>query len=323
MKFMSPRRIIPNAAYTLLELSLVLVVLSLLAAGIIAIVTQHMRRSAMMEVTRKMDVIEARLLNFRNKWGYLPCPADSNIAYAPYAAASTNFGNATITSGNNPPCTNTGAAVYSSYSDLASDGGTPAAQAATFYDGSHTVAGDVPIKTLELSDDYMFDPWGGRFFYVVDSRMTTAAAFTNTYPVINASTNVGSISIIDGALIGGAVPVPPHYKIQAGLVTPGAGGAIAVLMSYGPDGHGAFQYGGGARKNVGNSNANTLTNCHCDNAAVSAITHPFTIFVQAPATSTSSGDPTSFDDIVRYYTRQSFVTSTDLKLTPTDPTTTR
>jgi len=285
-----------QAAYTLLELSLVLVVLSLLVAGIIQLVTQNTRRDAMTEVKRKMDAIEAELLDFSRRNGYLPCPADSSVAitsqYFGIQAIPSSTG---ITGASTTACVNT--AMYNNYSDLASDGGTYAAQSAAFYDGAHTVAGDVPIKTLGLSDEYMFDPWGGRFFYAVDQRMTMSSAFS-TNPVITASTTVGTISIEDGS---------GNYKVQA---SGGLAGAIAVIMSYGPDGHGAFQYNGGKRKSVGNNNLSTLTNCDCSNAAA-ATGSSLTTFVQAPATSTSSNDPANFDDILRFYMRGSFLSAAD------------
>jgi len=284
---MSPRHS-SQSAYTLLELSLVLAVLSLLVAGIMSIVTQSTRRAAMAEVKRKMDVIEAELLDFRRLNGRLPCPADSSLPIT-----SQYFGIEGVPSG---WCiSGLGVANYVVSGMGVTD------PTALFADLSETVGGDIPIKTLGLSDDYMFDPWGGRFFYVVDYRMTAAGAF-NTYTVTNASVSVGSITVNDAN---------GNAKISA---SGGVGGAIAVLLSYGPDGHGAYQLNGGkfVRKNVGNNNPNTLTNCHCTNGASSSMSYPFTTFVQAPATSTSPTDPSNFDDIVRFYTRQSFLNSADI-----------
>jgi len=264
----SPRATASNAAFTLLELSLVLGVLSLLIAGILSVVTQNTRRAAMMEVSRKMDVIEAALLNFRRLNGRLPCPADGS-----YAITSQYFGIEGATTGT---CT----------------GGTPAAN---FTDGSNTIGGVVPIKTLGLSNDYAFDPWNGRFFYAVDKRITGASAFT-TYTVT--STSIGSMSIYDGSSTPTAISGTARTTV-----------AIAMVMSFGPNGHGAYQFSG-VRKSSGSNNIDELQNCHCDNTATAtAFDYKF---VQHPPTTTSSSDPTyNFDDIVRYYLRSSFLNTTD------------
>src|SRR5579872_2351760 len=72
-----PSRRASLMAFTLIELSIVLAILSLLIAGIMSVVSQTTRRTAMMEAKRKMDVIEAELLNFRRRNGRLPCPSNS------------------------------------------------------------------------------------------------------------------------------------------------------------------------------------------------------------------------------------------------------
>src|SRR5262249_1670757 len=135
----------------------------------------------------------------------------------------------------------------------------------------------------------------------VDNRMTLPSAFS-IYSLTNAGTTVGTLTVNDGN---------GNTRVKAAA---GVGGAIALLMSYGPDGHGAFQYGG-LLKAVGNANANTLTNCHCDSSAAASTTYPATTFIQAPATSTTPTDPGNFDDIVRYYVRSSFLNNTDTSLT--------
>jgi len=86
--------------------------------------------------------------------------------------------------------------------------------------------------------------------------------------------------------------------------------AAYVLLSAGPNGHGAWPRDGaaiGSRINVGSNNADELTNCNCTNAAVSNTTNnPSGIFVQAQPNQ-NAGHLTDltyyFDDVVAYGTR--------------------
>ena len=52
----------------------------------------------------------------------------------------------------------------------------------------------------------------------------------------------------------------------AGVTGMPANGAIFVLISHGPNGHGAYQLSG-SRKSSGSSNPDELKNCHCLNNA--------------------------------------------------------
>lgn len=269
-----------KSGFTLIELALVLAILSLVVAGIAQVAGQTIRHKKADEIKTKMGAIEMALYDFRQRNGRLPCPADGTLA-----VSNQNFGQETIPAGD---CTN-----GSTYTSGHSPGN---AQSANFFDGTskagspnnYTVAGIVPVRALGLPDDDAFDPWGGAFFYVVDYRMTATNAFTS-YQVTD--TTVGSITVNDD---GGNTVVND---------------VIALLISYGPNGHGAYQYGGGI-KSSGSINANELINCHCDNTGAAGT---FTAtFIQQSAATTSTSDPTqNFDDTVRWYTRSSFLSTTD------------
>jgi prepilin-type N-terminal cleavage/methylation domain-containing protein len=267
----SPRK---KTGFTLLELAIVLVILSLMVSGIASMATQNTRREKSTDLQKRMDAIETGLMNFRRKNGRLPCPADATLLIT-----SQYFGVETITAG---ACTN-GASYTSGHSPSA-------AQAANFYDGTNTVAGAVPVKALALPDEYAFDPWGNRFFYAVDKRMTAAAAFT-TYSI--SAGGIGTLTIVDGS---------GNNRTTT---------AIALLMSYGPNGHGAYQYNGTV-KSFGSTNTNEQANCHCgSDASPNAFT---ATFYQTPASISPTDPLNGFDDIVRYYMRGSFFDATDLTL---------
>ncbi len=246
--------------FTLLELSIVLLVLSLVAGGVLAIMTQELRRSKQSELQSKMDAIQEAMIKFRRQNNRLPCPADGAIALS-----EEKFG---LEAANNGTCD-----------------GDPAAN---FNDTENTAGGVVPIKSLGLPDDYMFDPWGGRFSYVVDIRMTAPLAFT-TYPVT--STTIGSITVLDGA--------------SENRTT----NAIAVIISHGNNGHGAFQLSG-LRKSARSSNTDELMNCYCDENAT-ATTFDNT-FIMRPHTGSTSTSASGFDDVLRYWVRSQMFSPADI-----------
>ncbi|MFW0776928.1 MAG: type II secretion system protein [Rickettsiales bacterium] len=150
-----------QSAYTLLELSVVLVILSLMMAGALAMLTQKSRIDQMKELRIKMQAIEEGLIAYtkRSNTAALPCPAPF------YAITHASFGVA-----------------------------NPSGCAGMTYDDPSSVAGTVPVKTIGLPDSYAFDPWGNQFTYVVEKASATTNALT-TNPI--SSSGLGSITVKD------------------------------------------------------------------------------------------------------------------------------
>ena len=246
--------------FSLLELSLVVTILALLMAGILNVATQRIMAGKQAELVMKMDAIEAALLAFRKANKRLPCPA---LGSAP---AGTTFG------------------VEDSHPGSCS--GAAFTSADTF-----TVGGVVPTRTLALPDDYMFDPWGNRFTYAVDNRMTTSSPTPAFTLYSSTDSSVGSITV----------------KQSTTAVTPMTSKAIAIVLSHGPNGHGAFQLSG-VRKNFGSTNLDEQKNCHCTSAAAAATFD--STFIQS--TGHESSTDTGFDDTLRYYLRSDFLSGTEL-----------
>jgi prepilin-type N-terminal cleavage/methylation domain-containing protein len=267
-----------RAGFTLLELSVVIIVLSLILSGIMTIITQEVRTTKMAELKMKMDAIEVALQNFRRDNNRLPCPASLTTA-----VTNAQFGVTAATPGT---CT----------------GGAPAAN---YSDGSNTVAGMVPVSSLGLPDDYAFDPWGGKFTYAVDKRVTGSLTLTG------APTNTEPKGVLNNHLppgTSGTYYGPENTTIGTMTVNDLAGNArttkaIAIVLSHGPNGHGAFLLSG-TRKSIGSNNTNEQENCECNSAATAAVPPVDTTFVMGPNALSTAGDLTySFDDIVRYYVR--------------------
>lgn len=265
-----------NSGFSLLELSIVLLIFGLMIGGIAAALTQDARRSKQTNLKMKIDAIEQALGAFVKKNNALPCPADGT-----YLLTSTYFGQEGGTIGDGTCSTG---AAYDGNGNRVSDPTPPTAN----FSLGNTVGGVVPVRSLGLPDEYAFDPWGGRFTYAVDKRMTATGAFT-TYSSIDST---GSITVNDNA---------GNSRLT---------NAITVIISHGENGHGAFQLSG-TRKNSGSTNANEQTNCHCTSGAVASTWS--SIFVMGATTATSSTDlRTVFDDITRYYTRGNFLSNSDI-----------
>lgn len=241
--------------FTLLEMSIVLLILSLMLGGVLAALTQDSRIRQKEQLKMKMDTIEQALLAYVKKSSTyaLPCPA------AFVAQSNAGFG----------------AAAASGCATL------------TYTDGT-TASGSVPVRTLGLSDDFAFDPWGNLFTYSVSTAAATTNALSTTYPT---KETLGTISMTD--TVGSTITTV----------------AIATLVSHGPDGFGSFTREG-TRKAGYSSNANQQTNCHCTAAAANG-TYAATFVIGANAI--TAGDAESgFDDIVRFYGREFFMIPTDL-----------
>lgn len=215
MKKRSPCK--PQSGFTLLELSIVILILSLSVGGIMVVVNQNIRIEKRNELTIKIDRIEAALMDYRIANGRLPCPADLT-----QLITAANFG---VEAANAGTCT----------------GGSPAANFASL--APVGVAGGLPTKTLGLQIEDAFDPWGNRFLYAVDSRITATGNPFNTYPPHDTG-SIGMFSILDN---------------NANNV---ATNTLYVILSHGENGHGAYGRSG-IRKSAGSINGQELDNCDC------------------------------------------------------------
>jgi prepilin-type N-terminal cleavage/methylation domain-containing protein len=265
-----------NKGFSLLELSVVLVVISMMIGGLLNLATQMAAEAKQNELEMKLATIEEALLNFRKANNRLPCPADGTLS-----TTNQYFGLEGVTPGD---CT-TGSSYSANIRTSAA-----ALPTANFYNStySNTVGGVVPARTLGLSEGYMMDPWGGRFVYVVDKRLTATNAF-NTHPAT--STSVGSLTV--------------RTRASAGATLTSS--AAVVLLSHGQNGHGAYQISG-TRKISGATDSDELKNCHCTATSMTSTAYDST-FVQHP--STESVGAGGYDDTLRFYGRAYFRSSDD------------
>ncbi len=68
-----------SSGLTLLELSVVLMLIAAVAAGSMAMLTASIQSGQYNETVRRLQVIEAALLSFRQAFNRLPCPGDLTV----------------------------------------------------------------------------------------------------------------------------------------------------------------------------------------------------------------------------------------------------
>lgn len=138
-----------EAGFSLIELSLVVVIMAILLSMILPQATLNQERRRNAQLLDQLNTIETALLNYRKRNGRLPCPANGALLQT---AADYGIEGAPV------------------------GGCTSGSPAANFGPDSYTVGGVLPTKTLGLPD--MLDPWGRRFSYHIDQRATENSAFS-------------------------------------------------------------------------------------------------------------------------------------------------
>ena len=138
-----------HAGFTLIQISILLVVASLVLVAILF--SSQTNLTANSVTTTRMNAILTAVREFQAKNGRLPCPASQPISGTSYAVEAAQPG-----SGTN--CT----------------GGSPAAN---FVDATnHTAIGMVPLRAIGLSNDYALDGNGRTITYGVDTAATSCWA---------------------------------------------------------------------------------------------------------------------------------------------------
>lgn len=176
-----------QSGFTLIELTIVILIAGLMMGLFGNFLVNYSTNIKQKKVQSDLDLIAESLQTFLEANGKLPCPARRDIT-----ETSADFGreaNVICTAASGPGVVTSGGAVI----------------------------GSVPVRAINIPDEYMLDPWGMRYTYAV-----TAAQASEGTPY---DPSAGVISVIDG-----------NGNSQ---ITPSGNGAYVVL-SHGKNGIGAF-----------------------------------------------------------------------------------
>lgn len=181
-----------EGGFTLIELSIVVMIVGLTMSAFGAAFLQYLQSAREKAVQQKIEGIESALGRFQAMNGRYPCPARLNAA---------------------PDTANFGVEVGANCSTASATSATPRASGTG---GRMVRMGAVPVRTLNLPDDYATDPWSMRILYSVTEVLASPGTFAQ---------NMGAISIVDSA--------------DNSVITPPGSGHYAIF-SVGPDSLGTY-----------------------------------------------------------------------------------
>lgn len=255
----------PKRAFSLVELSVVVAIISVVAALGLDAAANFVNRTATSVSRERLKVIDEAVANFFKVYGRLPCPAILN-----QAPTASTYGQENCAA----------AAAYPS--------GTAVLTSTTL--GGGLMAGGVPFRNLNLPMLYALDGFNSKFSYVVTKNLTVAGGNVDPAPVNNrfgtfdsnaaaganaATDGIGGIEVRTGILndncTGTCQKVAnPTYNA---VTNPTPNGAAYIIISHGADQRGALSERGVALKNcqIYTSERRVDTqNCVFGSAAISA-----------------------------------------------------
>lgn len=205
-------------SFTLVELSMVLVIISLVSGSIFQIMNRKTEADRIKDTNATLDKIESALAHYVAINKRLPCPADAS-----QSIFQANFGIATRNTSNDEQCDGTTGFSNPTYPNLS--------------------FGTVPTKSLWIDDKLAFDAWKNKIMYVMIQHCNANAAehATNHF-----SSNSCGVTNTTGQM-----------TIESASGSTITNDAILVLISFGPNGHGSFPRGGGLTRNLTTTNPGT------------------------------------------------------------------
>lgn len=132
-----------NAGFSLIELSVVMVIVSILLVGVLQAYRIYDEKSKIERMNILMTTLDQNIMSFLKKEGRLPCPAPVDGA-----AAGNNFDSESCSGATNVAGTS----------------------------GGRVLIGKIPAASLGLSNDYMRDTYGSYITYAVTEAATTSAS---------------------------------------------------------------------------------------------------------------------------------------------------
>ncbi len=277
-----------NYGFTLIELSVVIVIISILiSSGFILSQVQTDKYKYDITISR-LDSIEEALVQFLSLNGRLPCPT-----YLTIPPSDSRYGFEQITSLSSGP-----QSCVIQAGDMLSD---PITGSNVAYSGA------IPFKTLNLSNDFMFDGWNNKIFY------TTFTPFINNH-ITNTSCTIANSALANvnnwqyicyRAQISPSSTFTSAAKLARTDTTTGQNviyDGIYILVSAGPNGYGAYR--STADGSGPSTDRNTLPTAH--NEQLNALNLQIYYMTGYKYTGTAYTYQT-FDDILRFKTRNRLV----------------
>ncbi len=165
----------PNAGFTLIELAMVLIVVSVLVGPAIALYHQHKVNQDVVQTKETMDYVSNELGKFSSRQGRYPCPASRTAV-----PGDNNYGLPT-------DCEQLRALPVGNCYFIGTEN-QQVCKYASNISGKNIYVGTLPYKTLNLQENDIYDAYGGKVTYAVTEELTSIETFT---------LNGGGVGIID------------------------------------------------------------------------------------------------------------------------------
>lgn len=233
-----------EAGFTLIELSIVLIILSVTLAAFGSAFMQYLASSREKAVQTRIEAIQTGLTRFLALNGRYPCPADLTAA---------------------PDTAGFGVEISTNCSSAATGTGTFRAGGTA---GRRVRIGAVPVRSLNLPDEYAGDAWAMRIMYAVTEVQASPGTFDQ---------DLGAIAVVDTA--------------DNSVMTP-AGSAHYVVFSVGPDQTGSYTIQG-------------VQGMACDTAALDGENCDNDATFRATVLYSTATTNAHYDDYIRYIGAQS------------------
>lgn len=188
-------------AFSLLELSIVIMIISILITGALSVSVTSVNNAKIKVTKDRIAEVYKALGNFLLVNGRLPCPASLLLT-----KSSSSYGSEAGTAGT---CAASGTGTYSSSTSTS------------------LIIGMVPIRSLGLPNEMGEDGFENKLVYVVDKGFTSSTTF-GTSGVTISGTTITYNSVI-------TVQEKPLSNAQTATTN-----AIFLLMSYGANEYGSF-----------------------------------------------------------------------------------
>lgn len=194
------------AGFTMLEMSVVLGIIALIAGAGINMAAGAIKAADRVTTQERLNTIKLALDSFGKTYGYLPCPADRNKT-----PRTAGFGIA-VTSTPAHPC-----------NDDPSD--------ATKYEVKSGIAiGALPVRTLGLPDSYAGDAWGNKMSYAVTAVLTTdPTSYVKSDGAINVKYGVTTANVNFAQSTNRFKPSISVYDCNSGVIRL----TVSALKNYG------------------------------------------------------------------------------------------
>ena len=270
-----------NHGFTLVELSIVLVIVGVLLYTGFGLGAAQLNAAKMRQTRDKLDKIQTALQLYYETNGALPCPAGGTTALT-----SASFG--------------TGGTV------IVSDGIKSNATCANASNlTSNVYNGVVPTRDLSLPDEFMMDAWNNRITYVVSKYCVDPDNWDSN----SSSPRYFTYKCVDGTFGGTPSSGTPDTTKGANITVNDLSGtsrtsvnaAAYVIISHGQNGIGAWRRAGGSRITGGAStSSNEKENA---NFAANGTTDSYNVtYIDGLMNDGTANTSTYFDDFVKWRT---------------------